>query len=313
MSKASFGRLSAARIMARLFVILASLSLAALLVFHQQIPDVAGLGLVLDNIAPWLGLGIPLLLFLAIGSGGRGTYITLLVPVAAWAVIFGQAVLPAKAVEGPGVLTVATQNVHQDAVQSAMTLAESGAEVITLQELGEGQIDLVTKALKKTHPHFYSVSTVGLWSKYPLSNAQPLDLGLGWDRALRVDVASRQGDLRVYAVHAASARPMAHAERDKMLGSLSGYIAKDSSKQIVALGDFNATSTDRNFSAISKQLDEVRSQGWGLPMTWPTSPFPMLGIDHVLTRGIADSSMEKISAGDSDHYGLRASIALDQD
>ncbi len=278
--------------------------------FHQLIPDVAGLGLVIDNLAPWLGLGLPLLLILAIGSGGRGTFITLLVPALVWGVLFGPAALPAKAVDSPEALHVATQNVHQDAVQSAQTLADSGADVITLQELGSGQIEQVTKALKKSHPHFYSVSTVGVWSKYPLSNPQPLDLGLGWNRALRIDIATTAGSVRFYSVHAASARPMAHGERDTMLEALGSYLANDGSARIIAAGDFNASNTDRHFAPVARQLDQVPYTGWGLPMTWPRTPFPMLSIDNVLIRGAGEASMERIAAGDSDHYALRASVLL---
>ncbi len=296
--------------MARLFVILASLCLAALMAFHQQIPDIAGLGLVIDNLAPWLGLGIPILLLLAIGCGGRGTFITLLVPVIVWGVLFGPAAVPAQRVESPEALSVATQNVHQDAVQSAQTLADSGAQVITLQELGSGQIEQVTKALRKSHPYFYSVSTVGVWSKYRLSNPQPLDLGLGWNRALRIDVEADGGPVRLYAVHAASARPMAHSERDAMLAALGTYLANDGSPRIIAAGDFNAANTDRHFEPVARQLDQVPYTAWGLPMTWPRTPFPMLSIDNVLTRGASEASMERIAAGDSDHYALHATVLL---
>lgn len=313
MSKASRRRLSALRILARLTVILLCLGLAALMAFHQQIPDVAGLGLILDNLAPWLGLGILVLLLMTIAVGGRGTYVALLVPTVVWGVLFGPESLPSAAVDGQNTLVVASQNVHQDAVTSARALADSGADVITLQELGEGQIDLVTDALKASHPYFYSVSTVGLWSSYPLSNPEPLDLGLGWDRALRADVETGSGPVRVYAVHAASARPTGHDERDTMLASLADYVEKDPSSKVIAAGDFNATSTDRHFAPVAEQLDDVHYSAWGLAMTWPRSPFAMLGIDHVMVRGIAGTSLERIPAGDSDHYALRASVDLADD
>ncbi|MFJ2619317.1 endonuclease/exonuclease/phosphatase family protein [Glutamicibacter sp. NPDC087344] len=310
MSKASHRRLSASRILARLFVILLCLGLAVLMAFHQYIPDVAGLGLILDNVAPWLGVGIPLLLLMSFVTGGRGTFVAWLVPTVAWAVLFGAASLPASEPEGPDPLIVASQNVHQDAVTSARALADSGAQVITLQELGQGQVDLVTTELKQSHPYYYSASTVGLWSSYPLSNPEPLDLGLGWDRALRTDVETTTGPVRIYAVHAASARPTGHDERDTMLASLAQYLKQDSSEKIIAAGDFNATSTDRHFAPVAAQLDDIRYSSWGLAMSWPRTPFAMLGIDHVMVRGAAGTSLERIPAGDSDHYALRASVNL---
>ncbi|WP_279402782.1 hypothetical protein [Arthrobacter sp. JCM 19049] len=141
-----------------------------LLVFHQQVPDVAGLGLVIDNLAPWLGLGVPVLLLLALAARGRGTFLMLLVPAVAWALIFGPMVVPAPAGEPVQGLKVATQNVHERQVDSAArSLAQAGAEVIALQELGAGQDAEVSRTLASSHPYHFSVSTVGVWSKYPVS------------------------------------------------------------------------------------------------------------------------------------------------
>lgn len=55
MSHVASRRLSASRIFARLLIIAGCLALTVLLVFHQQVPDVAGLGLVIDNLAPGWG------------------------------------------------------------------------------------------------------------------------------------------------------------------------------------------------------------------------------------------------------------------
>ncbi|WP_431710221.1 endonuclease/exonuclease/phosphatase family protein [Glutamicibacter uratoxydans] len=297
--------------MARMLIILGCLMLTLILVFHQQIPDVLGLGLFVDNLAPWLGLAIPLLLVFAIVAGGRGTYLTLLLPTLAWALIFGPQVLPAPKLAPQQGLTVATQNIggKQD-LETARTLADSGAEIISLQEVQPGRDEYITQALADSHPHFYSVGTVGVWSALPLDNAQSLDLGLDWSRALRLDVQTSTGTVRFYTVHAASARPTGHADRDMMLANLAEYIAQDPSPRIIAAGDFNATATDRHFRPISAQLNAMTSSSWGPTFTWPRTPFAMLGIDHVLTRGLAHASLERVEAGASDHYALLAEIEL---
>ena len=305
MTKASPRRLSAARIFGRVLVILASLALAALMALHTQIPDVFGLGLIVDNVAPWLGIAVICVIIMGLALGGKATITALLVPTVTWAVMFGPAFIPHAKPDAEAPLSIATQNVHLQAVDSALTLADTDADVITLQELGEGQIDQVTSALADTHPYHFSVSTVGIWSKYPLENETPLDLGLGWDRALRVDVTTQSSTVRIYAVHAASARPFQHKERDTMLASLNEYLAADPSTRIVATGDFNATSTDRHFAPLRQQLDELHSSGWGLNFSWPTRPLPMLGIDHVLLRGFESGELRRLHAGDSDHYALR--------
>lgn len=311
MSHASPQRLSASLIIARIFFVLLCLALAGLMVFHQQIPDVLGLGLVVDNLAPWAGLGIPALFLIALVLRGRSSFIGLLVPVVVWSVLFGGSFIPHTQRAPEAALEIATQNVHESAgVQAARELADSGAQVITLQEIGEGQEDQISAELAKSHPYKYMVSTVGVWSAYPLKNAQPLDLGLGWNRALRVDVSTDHGDVRLYAVHAASARPTGHDERDAMLASLANYVQSDDSAKIVAAGDFNATSTDRHFAPVAQALDEAQYSDWGLAMTWPRSPFPVLGIDHVMLRGVESANLQRAEIGDSDHYALQATIDL---
>ena len=312
MSHASHQRLPISLILARIFFVLLCLALAGLLVFHQQIPDVLGLGLVVDNLAPWAGLGIPVLFLIALVVRGRASFIGLLVPVVVWAVLFGPNFIPATQRAPQAALKVATQNVHESAgVEAAKELADAGAEVITLQEIGEGQEDQISEELAKSHPYKYMVSTVGVWSAYPLENPEPLDLGLGWNRALRVDVNTGQSTVRLYSVHAASARPTGHDERDMMLASLANFVSKDQSARIVAAGDFNATSTDRHFAPIAKAMDEAKYSKWGLALTWPRSPFPMLGIDHVMLRGVDSAGLERLEIGDSDHYALQATVDLD--
>lgn len=311
MSRANRPRLSPTRILARVLIIASSLALTALMVFHQQVPDVLGLGLVVDNLAPWLGLGVVLLFLLSLAAGGRGTFLMLLVPALAWSLSFGGQVLPATQRVPVQPLTVATQNVHgQHEVDAALTLARSGAAVIALQEMGPGRDVEVARALDASHPHYYSVGTVGVWSSYPLSDAQPLDLGLEWSRALRLDVRTDSGSVRFYTVHAASARPTGHADRDMMLANLAEYLARDPSGSIVVAGDFNATATDRHFGPLAGQLDRVAYSGWGLALTWPRAPFPVLGIDHVLTRGVQHASLQRVEAGESDHLALLAELDL---
>jgi len=312
MSHASHQRLSAPLIIARVFFVLLCLALAGLMVFHQQVPDILGLGLVVDNLAPWAGLGIPVLLVIALVVRGRASFIGLLVPVVVWSVLFGSSFIPHAKYAPQASLEVATQNVHESAgLQAARELAASGAQVITLQEIGQGQEEQISQELSETHPYRYMVSTVGVWSAYPLKNAQPLDLGLGWNRALRVDVSTEHGDVRLYAVHAASARPTGHHERDAMLASLASYVQADDSAKIIAAGDFNATSTDRHFAPVLDALDEAAYSDWGLAMTWPRSPFPVLGIDHMMLRGVASADLKRLPIGDSDHYALQATIDLD--
>jgi len=311
MSNAAQHRLTAGRLAGRLLTVLLSLALTVVLVAHRSFPERAGLGLFLDNLAPWLGLGIPVLLLLAMLVRGRITFLILLLPAIAWAWIFGAAFIPAHPPEPVDKFTVATQNVHQDgAVASAQGLVAEDADLISLQELGEGQAEQVGQLLADSHLHQFSVGTVGVYSKYPILDQQPLDLGLGWSRAAKLRIQTETEQVTVYAVHAASARPLEHEERDTMLRNLGQIMDLDRSSKIIALGDFNATSTDRHFTPISDQLEEVPHESWGFGMTWPNRPVAVLKIDHVMVRGLDTGSARTLPLGDSDHRAVLATLDL---
>lgn len=313
MSNAAQHRLTVGQLAGRLLIVLLSLALTVVLVAHRSFPERGGLGLFFDNLAPWLGLGIPVLLLLALLIRGRISFLILLLPAIAWAWIFGAAFLPANPPEPVSKFTVATQNVHEHegaAVSSAQGLAAEGADLISLQELGEGQAEQVGQLLAASHPYQFSVGTVGVYSKHPILDKQPLDLGLSWSRAAKLRIQTDTEEVTVYAVHAASARPLEHGERDLMLRNLGQIMDMDQSSKIIALGDFNATSTDRHFSPITDQLDEVPHESWGFGMTWPNRPLAVLRIDHVLVRGLDTGSASTLSIGNSDHRAVLATLDL---
>lgn len=311
MSHEVSSRLSAGRLFARILIVLLALALTVLLVAHKHLPEAQGFGLLLDSIAPWLGLGIPVLLLWALVARGRASFLILLLPVVAWAFIFGPAFVPAQTKNPVNGFTVATQNVHEVAVgQSARELQNQGADLITLQELGEGQAQEAAAVLATSHPYQYTVGTVGVFSRYPISNEQPLNLGLGWARAARLKINVNGVEVAVYAVHVASARPADHTDRDLMLRTLAEKLAQEQTSKVIAVGDFNATSTDRHFTPVAQQLREVPHAGWGLGMSWPASPVALLRIDHVMVRGLDEGSSRTERVGLSDHLAVLATVDL---
>jgi vancomycin resistance protein VanJ len=179
-----------------------------------------------------------------------------------------------------------------------------------LQELDAGSAQRVSATLGDAYPHHFVVGTVGVWSKYPLTNARPLELGLGWKRALSTQVDTGHGSFRLYVIHAASARPNNHVDRDEMLAQLAEVVQADPEENLVAIGDFNATSTDRAFKEISTTLDESNQDDGLLGFTWPRSPFTMMRLDHVLVRGLEVTSNTNIEAGLSDHLAVRTVLNL---
>lgn len=300
----------------RALVLLGALLSTLLIVFYPRVPDVFGLALLVDNAAPWFGLAVPVLLLMSVVSRSRSALAFVLVPAMAWLVAFGPSIAPlawTAPEEKADSLTVSSQNIKAGtgaAVESARALASAGSDVIALQELDAGSGQDVTTALRSTYPHHFVVGTVGVWSKYPLSESQPLDLGLGWKRALTTQVETDAGSIRLYAVHAASARQNDHGNRDEMLAQLAGILRADKSPAVMAVGDFNATSTDRSFSALTETLEEPNQDRGMFGFTWPREPFGFMRLDHVLQRGLEVVSNSTIPAGDSDHLAVRATVNL---
>jgi vancomycin resistance protein VanJ len=290
-----------------------SLGLALLLIAHAWIPDVGGVALVIESGLPWLGLAIPVLLVVALVSRSKGAIAAALVPLVAWGVMFVPALLPlTPAAASASTLTVASQNVEADsgtAAESATALAATGAQVIALQEMDDAARSSVDDVLSDAYPYSYGIGTVGIWSTYPIENAQMLDLGLGWQRGIAADLSTPVGLVSIYVIHAASARPDDHADRDTMLANLADYAGRDPNSRLIMMGDFNAGSSDRSLADLTSQLTEANQSGGGLGFTWP-STFPLTRLDHVLTRGVDATSSTTLRAGASDHLALVTTLSL---
>lgn len=299
-----------------LAVVCVVLSLALVLAAHRWIPDAGGLRLVIESGLPWLGVAIPVLLIFALISHSKGAIAAVIVPAVVWAVAFVPALLPLSSSAAPAdaasTLTVASQNVEADsgtAADSASALAATGAQVIALQEMDDAARAEVDAVLDDRFAYSYGIGTVGLWSTYPIENAQMLDLGLGWQRGIAADLSTPVGLVSIYVIHAASARPDDHADRDTMLANLADYAERDPNSRLIMMGDFNAGTSDRNLTALTDQLAEPNQSGGGLGFTWPAG-FPLTRPDHVLIRGMDATSNTTLRAGASDHLALVTTLSL---
>jgi vancomycin resistance protein VanJ len=262
-------------------------------------------------ILPWLGFCLLALLVTTLLLARRVLVLTL-APVLVWLLAMAPTLpgFPVAGVEGATPITVASQNVRAqsgDAAASAAELAGAGADVIALTELDGESLAAAREALAAEYPHSYAVGTVALWSRFPITDAEPLFLGLGWKRALRVEVQTPTAPLAVYVLHAASVRPGHQQDRDTMLTGLADAVAADTAGALVAVGDFNATSADPALTAIRAQADWVRPTDGSLGFTWPAA-FPLARIDQVFVRGLSVLSSTTTRAGNSDHLATMTSI-----
>ncbi|MFF2851994.1 endonuclease/exonuclease/phosphatase family protein [Streptomyces sp. NPDC058001] len=308
-----------------------ALLLGLLMLLHARIPNrIGGLGSLVETFLPWFGVFIPLLLAGALWRRSASAVVALLLPVVVWLSLFG-GLLSDKSQQG-GDLTVASHNVsadNSDPVGTARDLAGSGADVLALEELTQQARGTYEEELAKAYPYHSVQGTVGLWSKLPLSDTRPVDIGMdygplaetkpvdvtmAYNRALRTTVATDQGPLAVYVAHLGSVRVFPRngfwtGSRDRGAQALAKAIAAEHNERVVLLGDLNGTTDDRAFAGITSHLRSAQdAAGDGFGFSWPAK-FPVARIDQILVRGVEPHSSWVLPATGSDHLPVAAGIS----
>ncbi|MFI6013910.1 endonuclease/exonuclease/phosphatase family protein [Streptomyces sp. NPDC051243] len=292
--------------------------LALVMALHAQIPNAVGnLGSLTETFLPWLGLLVPVLLLLALVRKSATALIAVLLPAIVWLNLFGGLLVDRTGAGGD--LTVATHNVNADNADpsgTARDVAASGADVVALEELTATAVPTYEKALASTYRYHSVQGTVGLWSKYPLSGVKPVDIKLGWIRAMRAVVATPSGQVAVYVAHLPSVRVKIEAgftarQRDKSADALGEAIADEPLERVVLLGDLNGTMNDRSLRAVTAQMRSTQgASGSGFGFSWPAS-FPMARIDQIMVKGVEPESSWTLPATGSDHLPVAARVKVD--
>lgn len=292
--------------------------LALVMLMHSRIPNRFGnLGSLTETFLPWLGLFVPVLLLLALVRRSATALIAVVLPAIVWLNLFG-GLLTDKTATG-GDLTVATHNVNADNADpsgTARDVAASGADVLALEELTASAVPVYEKALASTYKYHSVQGTVGLWSKYPLTGVEPVDIKLGWTRAMRATVTTPAGQVAVYVAHLPSVRVKMEAgftarQRDKSADALGEAIADEPVKKVVLLGDLNGTMNDRALNAVTSQMRSTQgAAGSGFGFSWPAS-FPMARIDQILVRDMEPETSWTLPETGSDHLPVAARVKVD--
>ncbi|MFE2377770.1 endonuclease/exonuclease/phosphatase family protein [Streptomyces sp. NPDC059398] len=288
------------------------------MLFHARIPnDIGNLGSLTETFLPWLGVvGVPVLLILALLRRSATALIVLLLPVIVWLNTFGGLISHKSAAGGD--LVVATHNVNADnpdPVGTAKKVAASGADVVALEELASGKAPVYEKALASTYPYHAVEGTVGLWSKYPMGDTEPVNIRLGWTRAMRATVATPKGRVAVYVAHLPSVRVKLDAgftasQRDQSADALGAAIKREPMHDVVLLGDLNGTMNDRSLDAVTSQMRSTQgAAGNGFGFSWPAR-FPMARIDQIMVRGADPVSSWTLPSTGSDHLPIAARLKL---
>ncbi|MFJ9127949.1 endonuclease/exonuclease/phosphatase family protein [Streptomyces sp. NPDC102340] len=314
----------------RVLAVLAFL-LGLLLLLHAQVTDRGGLGSLVDTFLPWFGLFVPVLLAGALWRRSATAVVAVLLPAVVWAGLFGGE-LGDKAHANDSDLTVVSHNVradNRDPAGTAHALAASGADVLALEEITAQDRTTYEKELAEAYPHHTVQGTVGLWSKLPLSDVEPVDtamdvgpLGatksaaekLPSNRALRATVTTDRGPVAVYVAHLGSVRVMPRGgfwteSRDRNAQALASAIAAEDNKRVVLLGDLNGSTDDRAFDGLTSQLRSAQeAAGDGFGFSYPAD-FPVVRIDQILVRGVTADSSWVLPATGSDHRPVAAGVS----
>ncbi|MFJ8041909.1 endonuclease/exonuclease/phosphatase family protein [Kitasatospora sp. NPDC096147] len=298
-------------------VVVASVAVTALLLGHRLVPNRIGrLGSLLETFLPWLGLAVPVLLFFAVRRRSRGAALAVLLPVVAWAALFGGLLLTPRATAA-GTLTVVQHNVsdqNPDPAGTAETLAGAGPDLIALEELTPTALPAYRRALAAQYPHHAVFGSVGLWSRHPLSDARELDIrptGItdpDWRRGLRATVRTPHGDLAVYVAHLPSMRlgptGLGSGRRDGSARRLAAALDTEKLHDVVLLGDLNGTLDDRGLRPLTSRLTPARSR---FDFSWPSS-VRLARIDQIMSRGLRPISTSTLPATGSDHLPVLARL-----
>jgi vancomycin resistance protein VanJ len=289
-----------------------------LIILHGSLPDVYGLGSLVETFLPWSAV---LVLVLGVVAAVRRSW-TAAVAVAfaagAWLWVCWPLVAPAPT--GGGDLVVVQHNVaddNPDPAGTAQVLLAAEPDVVTLVEVTPALDAALSAELADDLPYREVRGTVGIWSRYPLARVESVDFRptgvvAQWQRGMRAVVERPDGvDPVVYAVHAPSVRivPMGgftSNTRDRALELLGAILAADPSPVVVVGGDLNTTLLDR---ALEPVLDEVTTPAGTFGGTFPAA-LPVVRIDHVLARGAEVTGIAALGRSGSDHLPVVADVVL---
>ena len=296
-------------------VVVLAVLVAALLAGHRLIPDVAGNpGSIVETFLPWLGLSVPVLAVLAWWRRPAVALPVVLLPLVAWVVVFGPALLPDG---GEGGLVAVQHNASDENADPAGTVREllrASPDLVALTEVLPETVPAYGAAFGAALPHRAGHGTVALWSRHPVVEQGPLDIrprefGPDWNRGLRAVIRTPGGDVAVFVAHLPSVRMglkgFGTGPRDESATRLGAALTAEPLGRVLLLGDLNGTVHDRGLRPVTGQLATAPA----FAFSWPARA-PVARIDQILGRGLTVTSLWSLPRTGSDHLPIAARIRL---
>ncbi|MCP2162593.1 putative conserved protein YafD, endonuclease/exonuclease/phosphatase (EEP) superfamily [Williamsia serinedens] len=276
------------------------------------------------SFASWLALGGPLAV-MAAGLRRRRGAAAVGVAVSALAGWDRRHLVPARgrATADVGNLTVMQANLwlgRADAATVVETARVHAVDLLCVQEITETCRDALTRAgIDELLPHRVVVAApegagTGVWSRHPLSDGRELSGFTLAAVAARMELPTG-GSVTVLSVHPMPPYPYAPelwlGELRRIRDEVDGVDGP-----VVVGGDLNATHDHAAFrDLLGDDLVDAGAASRSGPL--PTYPAhktwipPLIGIDHVLLRGVRAERVRTIPLPGSDHRGLLAAVRLD--
>lgn len=273
--------------------------------------------------------------FLAAFSGDGRTVLTALVVAGGGAFLMGPAwsaaERPAAASAcGTREISVATANVlyvNEKNPAAIAALLAADADILATQETSAAFWDAPeADALRARYPHRVArlrsltpTYNVVLWSRFPLKDG--VENNLSPDAPMRAQAVADLGgglEIGVAGLHFSLPKPIHQEQRSQAEGL--GALLTDLPARRVLLGDFNGAPWSAHMDIVQRESGTALIGGlrrtWlgAYPNPFARDPIPaVLGnqIDHVLlSPGIGVQGIETFEIPGSDHFGVRAVIAV---
>ncbi|WP_435860650.1 endonuclease/exonuclease/phosphatase family protein [Streptomyces microflavus] len=297
-----------------------AVGVAGVVGLHRAIPNSPGrVGSLVESFLPWAGVVVALLFVVALVRRSGVGLVALLLPVAVWVQDFGGLLLPGSDATGARELVVVQHNVsdeNPDPAGTARALVAAGGDLVALEEVVVPALAVYEDVLGADYPHHVVHGTVGLWSKYPITEERLVDIRPrafeeGWDRGLRAVVRTPYGDVAAYVAHLPSvrvgARGLASAPRDESARMLGNAVRGEEVGAVILMGDLNGTVDDRGLGPLTSQLNVAER---GFAFSYPAG-LPLARIDQVLARSATVGHIRTLPATGSDHLPVAARVTLD--
>ncbi len=214
------------------------------------------------------------------------------------------------------VLTANIQLGQGDIAELAKLVRENEVDVLAVEELTPAAAArIASSTIAADLPHSFVRPAelaygTALYSRYPLSSTASVP-GFALATLTAVAAVPGRGDVQLFAVHPVP--PTAPGdwadELTKIEALLQGVPAP---RPVIALGDYNATYDHVRFRRLLTHgyRDAGQFAGVGWTPTYPTDKaYPALvGIDHVLLRGLGAAEVTTHEIAGADHLALFARV-----